>query len=68
MTTINKKTKISKANKKTESYRTTIPKQVVEILGLNLYDEIEWVITIDKKPTVEIKKKVEKNDKSKNTK
>lgn len=60
MTTIKKTTKINKANPNRNSYRTTIPQQVVELLGIDITDEIEWIIKIkDNKPKVTIQKKEE---------
>lgn len=60
MTTIKKTTKINKANTNRNSYRTTIPQQVVELLELDITDELEWIIKIkDNKLKVTIQKKEE---------
>lgn len=42
----NKKTKVTKANTKSDSLRTSIPKQIVQALNLNDGDSVDWRLNL----------------------
>lgn len=42
----NKKTKVTKANTKSDSLRTSIPKQIVQALNLQDGDSVDWRLNL----------------------
>ena len=52
------KTKLSRANSKSNSLRATVPESVVESLKLAEGDEVDWVLSLDGKALVATVKKV----------
>lgn len=42
----NKKTKVTRANTKSDSLRTSIPKQIVQALNLNDGDSVDWRLNL----------------------
>lgn len=42
----NKKTKVTKANTKSDSLRTSIPKQIVQALNLSDGDSVDWRLNL----------------------
>lgn len=42
----NKKTKVTKANTKSDSLRTSIPKQIVQALNLTDGDSVDWRLNL----------------------
>lgn len=54
-------TKVNPANPNSKSLRTTVPKEIVEILDLSQGDTVQWNVDIESKDEIKIivtKKKI----------